>query len=131
MTDDETRARHRAERITALIQMLRAFGQEATEHRLEALGLFTNPIPQHLFAAAVRRATIETSGGWPPGPGDIMRAAVALEPGELNPGQQRTQPRWYKHALGEARSRERPREIGRRQGGAAPDFAIRAAGGDA
>lgn len=129
---DAARARMRAERVTALVRMLRAFGQEATKERLQALGELTDPVPQHLFAAAVNRATLETRGGWPPGPGDIMRAAVDLEPAELNPGQPRGLPRWYRRAIGERTRAEMPREIGPRDGVAKSlsDRVSEAAGGD-
>lgn len=132
MTDEATRARQRAERVTALTHMLRAFGQEATSERLEALGLATNLIPQHVFAAAVHRAIAETTGGWPPGPGDIMSAAVALEPGERSEVSGTSLPRWYRRALGERTRDEKPRELGQRTGGHPLDIdrITKAAGGE-
>lgn len=114
MTEEE-RARMRAERTAALIQMLRCFGHEATPERLEAMGLATDPIPQHLFARAVMRAT-RLSSSYPPSPGEIIEAAVAIEPAEANPGQPRGKPRWYRMAIGEMARSEKPRELGQRSG---------------
>jgi len=106
-------AREKALRLGSLTEMLVAYGQTATPDRLKSLGNLTKGVPVDVFREACQLACIQHEGGWPPGPGDVIKAALQLAPGEVNPGQARSLPRWYRRATFQLRGGldERPREI--------------------
>ena len=89
MNDEE-----RAIRLALWARLLLAFGQEASDERLTLLVDLTARIPwlipplrhdpdpsaepELLFARALDAAAMRAKGMWPPGPGDVLEAAVAI-----------------------------------------------------
>jgi hypothetical protein len=123
MTDDE-----KAFRLTALTVMFEGHGIEAPPERLRRLGNLTKFVPADVLRQAIDRAEITNVSGFPPTAGQIVAAALVLAPGKLNPGQGRSLPQWYLHAISDTKRREQPREIGTR--GQVADFQLAAAGDD-
>ena len=111
MTDAE-----KAQRTTVLVEMFLGLGREAGIEQIAYYGNLTKHVPLDALRDACRIATLNTVGGWAPGPGDILRAALELAPGELNPGHERSKPRWYQRSMRRLYGDERPREIGQRSG---------------
>jgi hypothetical protein len=106
----------KALRTTALLEIFVGLGRAVTTEQLAYYGNLTRHVPLEVFRAACNLAVIGAKDGWPPGPGDIIRAALTLAPGPLNPGHERSLPRWYQRATYQLRGDEQPREIGRRSG---------------
>lgn len=107
MTDEE-----KAIRLTALTEMFSGFGSPVTDERLKWYGNLTKDLPLDLLRPAIRRASLE-AGAFPPGPGDILRAGCALDM-QPNEGQLPSPPRWYQVAMGTAKRREQPKQVGPR-----------------
>ena len=121
----------KAFRLTAMTEMFSGYGKPATEEQLKWYGNLTKHVPAEVFRQAIASASIESRGSFPPGPGDIIAAALVLAPGEQQPGYERALPRWYRRALGQLRDQEKPKELGFRSGMQEPgqiDFRLRAAG---
>ena len=104
-------------RLTCLVEVFTLFGVDPTKERLRLLANITQQIPPEVYRDACLRACTLARGGFPPGAGDIIAAALELAPGEPNPGQERSLPRWYLVATRKLRpTDEKPREIGSRTG---------------
>ena len=116
-------------RLEALVEMFTGLGREATEEKLAYYGNLTKGIPIQIFKKSCRLAALDAKGGWPPGPGDIVSAALEISPGVHTPGQGQAKPRWYQRLRREIAGRERPREIGARSGAAEPGEIVSIAGG--
>jgi hypothetical protein len=95
-----------------------AFGRTISPETLRLQGNLTKRVPIEVFRAACERACLLTTGGFPPGPGDILEAARLIAPGETVPGQERATPRWWRIAVREIQGRvdERPQLRGPRGG---------------
>lgn len=109
MTDEE-----KAFRMTALTEMFVGFGQPIVAERLKYYGNLTKCIPFAVFPQAVRAAAMSVRGGFVPGPGDIIAAAVDLAPGERSEVGGITDPNWLQQGRRGRAATERPREIGPR-----------------
>lgn len=64
--------------ITAIVEMFSGLGAEATDERVAYYLRLLGRIPPFLMRAACDRAVLESPNGFPPGPGEIMRAAEAI-----------------------------------------------------
>lgn len=105
----------KAQRLAALAEIFVGLGIEASADRLRIMAIWTEDVPIEVFGDACRRAVRTSKGGFPPGAGDILAAALALKPGELNAGQERSLPKWYRVAIGKRTRSEKPVEIGKRE----------------
>lgn len=63
---------------TALVEMFTGLGAEASEHRVAYYLRLLERVPPILLRAACDRAVLASSNGYPPGPGEIIRAAEAI-----------------------------------------------------
>lgn len=96
--------------------MFLGYGQPVIEERLRYYGNLTQFIPLDVFKASCRQAALETVGSFPPGPGDILKAALQLAPGAYTPGQGYSTPIWYQRQRKRMRIQEQPKELGPRTG---------------
>ena len=101
----------KAIRLEALTEMFLGFGQPVEADRLRYYGNLTQHIPLGIFKQACRLAAIETSGSFPPGPGDIVKAGIRLHPGEYSP-HGTSLPHWARVAIATAKRRELPQDAG-------------------
>ena len=110
----------KALRLGCLEQNWVAFGKRVDPETLRVQANLTKRIPVEVFKAACERACLITTGGFPPGPGDILEAARCIAPGETVPGQEKATPRWWRIAVGELKGGvdERPQLRGPRGDGA-------------
>ena len=93
----------KALRLEALTEMFIGFGQPVVKERLRYYANITQNIPLGVFKQSCRLAAVETSGGFPPGPGDIIQAALKLSPGRQTPGHGLSKQRWYQRSLQDRR----------------------------
>ena len=84
----------KALRLEALTEMFIGFGQPVVADRLRYYANLTHYIPLGVFKQSCRLAAAGTTGGFPPGPGDIIAAAKKLAPGRRSPSHGRSEPRW-------------------------------------
>jgi hypothetical protein len=87
------------ERLDALRDLFHTYPHPASAERIGRYGNLTKYIPQGVFAQSCRNACITTEGGRCPAPADIFREALLLAPGQLNGGQKRSRPEWYRRAI--------------------------------
>ena len=85
-----------ARRVAALTGLFLGYGQPATDDRLRFYANATKHVPLEVFEQACLNAAAMSRGSFPPGPGDIVAAALQLAPGEYTPGQGSSKPRWYR-----------------------------------
>lgn len=110
MEEDE-----KAIRIEILTEMFLGLGQSATEEQIRYYGNRTQFVPRAIFREACHMAVEQKTGGnFLPGPGDIIKAGTALDPGEWSPHTGRQLPRWARRQLGKNRQLELPQEAGPR-----------------
>lgn len=95
--------------ITAIVEMFAGLGAEATDERVAYYLRLLGRIPPFLMRAACDRAVLDSPNGFPPGPGEIMRAAEAIHAERAK--QQRkqlAQRQWtdYERSIGSGRTQE-------------------------
>jgi hypothetical protein len=94
---------------------LNKFVQPYTALVLDGLVQDTAMVPLDILEPACMRARQESTSGFVPMAGEIIRMAIEVRPGERAPGQGQCKPRWYQIGVGRIRAQaERPKEIGRR-----------------
>lgn len=103
------------DRARIVTDHLNRFVQAYTPLVLDGLVQDTAIVPVEILQAACLRARQESTTGFPPMAGEIIRMAIEVRPGSRTPGQVICKPRWYQMGVKSiARSVERPKEIGRR-----------------
>lgn len=65
-------------RTTALVEMFTGLGAEVSENRVAYYLRLLERVPPMILRAACDRAVLASSTGYPPGPGEIIRAAEAI-----------------------------------------------------
>lgn len=65
-------------RVAILTEMFITFGQEAIPERIASYLRLTKNIPVEYMRVACDSASCEMTTGFPPGPGDIIRAAEKI-----------------------------------------------------
>ncbi len=106
----------KARRLAALGDLFLTYGVEASPERIKQYGNATQFIPIQVYRQACLNAVSATPGSWPPGPGDIVRAAAILAPGERSPSHGASMPKWLQRQLGYTKRQEQPKQIGQRTG---------------
>jgi hypothetical protein len=105
--------RERALRAGSLEEMHQTFGRALGEAQLRLMGNLTKHVPAAIFREACQLACINTRGGFPPGVGDVVAAALELAPGGYTPGQGLSKPRWHQRTTFKIRGgvNERPQQL--------------------
>ena len=88
----------KAQRLEALMAMFLGYGTDPAEERLRWYANTTRFIPLGLLAPATQFAAMESPGGFAPGPGDIVKAALRLDPQPHSQSGHPTLPKWHQKA---------------------------------
>lgn len=80
MTDEATVAKLQ---LTILAEMFAGLGHEVSEHRIGYYARLLQRVPPDILRSACDRAVLEAPNGFPPGPGEIMQAAEAINSARL------------------------------------------------